>query len=415
MSVSPRPRFQSFPLGALRHRVFALYAGGHFVSQLGTWIQQVATGWLVWILTGSEAWLGLVAFCQFAPGMLLAPIAGAWADRLDRLTIVRVCQTGSAILAALLWFLVATDAITPPLLLAIVLGAGAVGSMSLPSMRAVVSGLVPRDAIGSAVSINAITLNVARFVGPAVAGILIHLDQLALCFLLNALSYAAFLIAVELVRRSAPFDEAPIRSARYSTYGAILEGAGYVWRHPLMPTVLALYFVYALLARPVIDLLPAIVVQLLGRGAETLALLNSTFGVVAIFTGFALAAVTRLERHRQLLLIAMAALGMGTLLLVYAPGLEVAVLAMLVFGAAQVTLNVCSQTVLQLAAPDPLRGRVLALHFMMFRAGAAIGGLAIGALAERAGLALVFAVASALMVVAAAAAWWGRPGQAVDP
>jgi MFS family permease len=400
---------RAVPLGALRHPVFAIYTGGHFVSQLGTWIQQVATGWLVWLLTGSETWLGLVAFCQFAPGIFLAPLAGAWADRLDRLLIVRVAQLAASFLAALLWLLVALEAITPVVLLLIVLASGAVGAVSLPSMRAVVTRLVPRSAIGSAVSINAITLNIARFVGPAVAGVLIHLDQLALCFLLNALSYGAFVLGLELVARneSRRPDRVIVPVSRGSTFSSILEGLRYAMRHPLMPMILCLYFIYALLARPVVDLMPAIVVQLLGRGAETLALLNSVFGVVAIGAGLLLSGVTRPARHERLYTASMIGLAIGTALLVSAPGLTVAVAAMLIFGAAQVTVNVTSQTLMQLSADETVRGRVLALHFMMFRTGAALGGLIVGFLAEYIGLRSVFVLAAGVLALSGVLAMRG--------
>lgn len=145
---------------ALSNRVFAAYTFGHSISQLGSWTQQLALGWLAWTLTQSELWLGIIAFCQFAPALLLAPFAGAVADRVDRLTVATIGQALAACQALVLFILTASGWMTVEILAACVAFSGSVSTFSLPSLGALASGLVPHDLIPTAISVNSIASSI---------------------------------------------------------------------------------------------------------------------------------------------------------------------------------------------------------------------------------------------------------------
>lgn len=384
---------------ALRHRPFAVYATGQAVSQIGTWTQHVAVGWLAWTLSESEAWLGIAAFGQFAPAIIVGPLAGSLADRHDRVRLAMAGLSAAALLAVLLFALTAAGSLTLFALLACLVGFGTATSVSLPSMRAVVSTLVPADSLAAAISINAITLNGARFVGPACAGLLIHARFVELCFLLNAVSFAVLLVSLAWVRRRVAASGQASPHRRRDDPLTFRAGFRYAAGHAVIRTTLVVYLVYALLARPVIDLLPAIVGGVYLGDSALLALFTTAIGAGAIAAGIGLmlmkgnAALSRFPAGAAIVL------GGSIAALFLTPSIAVATAAMAVFGAAQVTMNVATQTRVQLAADDRYRGRVMAMHFMMFRGGAAIGGLALGALAEWLGIVAVFAAAAATLLV----------------
>lgn len=388
-------------LGPLRHGGFAAYAAGHLVSQAGAWTQQVALGWLAWELARSEAWLGIIAFCQFAPAVLLALFAGAATDRMDRLLLAAITQAAAAAVAALIFALTVAGLVTIEGLALLALLSGAVGSVGMPVKRVVVSALVPREDLAGAVSVNAIALNVGRFVGPALAGTLIAGPGVAWCFLVNALMLLPFVALLLALRRRRGAEPPPDR-ARPAVLAAIAEGIRHAARDPAIRRVLLLYLGYALLARPVVDQLPAIVGELRGGGAAELARLFQAFALGAALGGLALMQVSRVERLSLLFGLAYPAMAAGAALVV-APGAEgVALLGMALFGAGQVTSNVASQSLVQLGTPEALRGRVVAVHFMTFRGGAALGGLLVGAAAEMAGAGMVFGLAAAALALAGA-------------
>ena len=384
---------------ALRHRPFAVYATGQAVSQIGTWTQHVAVGWLAWTLSESEAWLGIAAFGQFAPALVIGPLAGSLADRHDRVQVAMLGLSAAVLLAVLLFALTATGNLTLFALLACLVGFGTATSVSMPSMRALVTTLVPAESLAAAISINAITLNGARFVGPACAGLLIHAGFVELCFLLNAASFAVLLASLAWIRRQAtPDSQAPPRSERRDDPLTFRAGLRYAAGHGVIRITLVVYLVYALLARPVIDLLPAIVGGVYLGDSALLALFTIAIGVGAIAAGIGLMLMkgdTALSRFPPGAAIV---LGGSIIALFITPSIAVATAAMAVFGAAQVTMNVATQTRVQLAADDRYRGRVMAMHFMMFRGGAAIGGLSLGALAEWLGIVVVFAAAAVALL-----------------
>ena len=269
----------------LAHRNFGVYVAGNSVSLIGTWMQRIGVGWLAWELSHSGAVLGLVAFADLFPGVLIGPFGGALADRVDRLRVIKVAQSLIMLQALTLFALTASGAITVPLLLALVLFQGAVIGFNQPARLALIPSLVPRADLATAVAINSIVFNTARFIGPALAGIAIVALDVSAVFALNACSFLAFLFALSRLR----LEPTAAAKARRSMLGAVADGLRYALHHPGIGPILMLQAGLALCARPFVELLPGFAAEVFGRGAPGLAILSSTIGIGAIMGGLWLA------------------------------------------------------------------------------------------------------------------------------
>jgi MFS family permease len=188
----------------LAHRNFGIYVAGSSVSLIGNWMQRIGVGWLAWELSHSGAILGLVAFADLFPTIAIGPFGGALADRFDRLRLLRIAQTLIMMQAFLLFALTATGLITVELLIGLVLLGGVVIGINQPARLALAPSLVPRSDLATAVAINSIVFNLARFVGPALAGLVIVWWGVGMVFALNALSFLAFLFALARIRVELP-------------------------------------------------------------------------------------------------------------------------------------------------------------------------------------------------------------------
>ncbi|MFT3820321.1 MAG: MFS transporter [Rubrivivax sp.] len=378
---------------------FAAYVSVHSLSQLGTWVQQIVVGWYAWEQTHSEAILGLIAFLQFGPALVLTPIAGVLADGRREGRIVAAADAVSGAAALSLAALAAAQVLSVPALLAGVLLSGIAGSLAQPARQVFVARLVGREALPSAVAVNSVSMNVARSMGPLGAAALIATQQLPWAFLLNGVATIA---NAAVLWRLAPPDRAPGARAPAlagggSMFAAALDGLKAAWASPVLRPVLGLYLAYALLGRPVIDMLPAIVGQLLGGTGTLLGQLNSLFGVVAIVAGLLMTWLPA-RRLLQAEVLSLAWMAVGVAVLVHADGTAGAFAGIAIFAVGQVAVNVSSTTAAQLCSDSALTGRVMALHVLAFRFGAALGGLAVGAVADLVGLwETMVAVAAALL------------------
>jgi MFS family permease len=264
---------------AFTHRNYRIYASGNAVSLIGVWMQRVAVGWLAWTLTHSGAWLGIISMAEFFPVVFLSPLAGALADRRDRVGIIRVTQVAGSIEATLLAVLVYTGAITIELLLALTLLLGVFNAVAQPSRLALIPTLVDRAALPSALAINAIIFNSARFLGPAVAGIVIAKVSVGAAFAVNAATYIVFLVAMANLRG---IPALPV-AATQSVLKASAEAYGYASHHPGIAPMLLLFTITTVGTRGFVELFPGFADSVFGRGPEGLATLTSTVGLGAIF------------------------------------------------------------------------------------------------------------------------------------
>lgn len=374
-------------LGALSERNFAIYTAGNGLSLVGTWIQRIAVGWLAWELTGSATWLGAVAFADLFPAVVLGVLGGAVADRVSRVRILVVGHVLMMVQALALAALTLAGLITIELLFLLVLAGGMVIAFNQPARLALVPSLVSRQHLSTAIAINSINFNLARFVGPVIAGLLIVWSGAGAAFVANALSFLAFLVALSRLR--VPGREGEAGGPR-SLGADIAEGIRYTLSHAGLRPLLFLMLLLAVGIRPLAELLPGFADAVFGRGAPGLAALSAAIGIGAIAGGYWLA-----QRQGDglwpVVLASAVAMGLCALAFVATTRFDVALVAAAAAGAAMVISGAGGQTIVHMTVEGRMRGRVLSLYGIIFRGGPAVGALAMGALADQIGLRLALA------------------------
>lgn len=378
---------------AMKHsRNFRLFFVGQAVSVTGTWMQMVATAWLVLRLTGSGVALGVETALAFGPILVLGAWGGVIADRHDKRTILIVTQAAYAALALALWALVATDVAELWVVYTLALGQGIVTSIDMPARQSFFAEMVePRD-LTNAVSLNSAVMTGTRIVGPALAGMLIAGVGMEWCFLINGLSYLAVIGGLALMRRD---ELRPQRAAREA--GAIREGLRYVWRTPELRRPLVLMAILYMFSFNYSVLFPLFAERSLGGDAGTLGALLSMMGVGSLVAALVLAGRANADERR--LAISAAVLGVVTVIASIAPSVQTAFVAMVALGAASIVFMITANSTLQLTARPEMRGRVMALYGIVFLGSTPIGGPIAGWVGEhlgpRAGLAGAGAIAFA--------------------
>jgi len=381
--VEPGPvrrRLAGFP--ALRHRNFRLFVVGQGISLVGYWMQSVAQGWLVYRLEGRPLDLGKVAVAGYLPILCLAPLAGVVADRLPRRRVLLVTQALLGLLALALGVLVWTGAVTVPLVVLFAGGVGLVSALDVPTRQSFLVEMTSAEDLPNAIALNSSIFNGARLVGPALAGTLVAALGEAPCFFLNAASYVAVLVALALMRL--PPSERP-RTAQALGAG-FLSGIRYVWGAPVLRNLLLLLGVVSGLGVQYNLLMPVFARTVLRTNAFGYGLLHTAGGVGAIAAALQLAA-HRYSRaqHRRHLLLGLATFALAVLGLAASRRLGLALACQTLAGYGMVRYLATTNTLLQLVVEDRYRGRMMGLHTVMFLGTQPLGGLVLGALAQRFG------------------------------
>ena len=368
---------------ALRHRHYRLYATGNFLSLIGTWMQRLAVGWLAWELTGSALWLGLIAFADLFPTVVLAPFAGALADSRDRLTIMRTTQTLAMVHALVLFGTVATGLINVHLLFGLALWLGVVNSFDQPARLSLIAALLPRDDLAHAVAINSVAFNTARFIGPAIAGSVLALWGSAIVFALNALSYVVFLVILLRLRVT-------VQSRPAATDGSFLNrlagGIRIFIADSGLRTILVLLLCLTIGVRPIAEMLPGFASQVFAVGPTGLAALTAAMGIGSVLGGLSVGATSLSKRLSRMLLLNTFTLGLGALAFIATTNFWLALPALVLVGFSMSRTAISAQTALHLSVDESLRGRVLSLYGMIFRGGPALGALLVGLASQALGL-----------------------------
>jgi MFS family permease len=384
---------------AFANRDFARFTAGNAVSLVGMWGLRIAVGWLAWELTASAFWVGLVAFADLFPTIVVTPFAGAIADRRSRIRIVRVTQAISVGLVSLLALVTATGVVTIELLALIVLLNGVTMGFKQPSRMALTRALVRADDLPTAIAVNAIVFNLARFVGPSLAGVVIVGVGVEAVFVIDALSSLWFLALIRGIHLEPPAQ--PARGRR-GLVRDIAEGVRYAAGHPGIGPIMLLLVVTGVAMRGYIELLPVYSAEVLDRGADGLAMLSAGIGVGAILAALYLAQREGAVGLTRLAVGGHVAAGASLLLLALAPDLATSLAAVVMSGFAIATSGVASQTLTQRVVDEAVLGRVMSLYGIIFRAGPATGALLMGAVADLAGLRPPFVAGAVITLLACA-------------
>jgi MFS family permease len=381
-------------LAALRRQTFSSLAtpnyrrffAGQAVSLVGTWMQIVAQSWLVLQLSGSATALGAVTATQMLPMLLVGSYGGLIADRFDKRTLLITLQVVSGILALGLGILTVTHAVTLWHVFVFALLLGLTNSFVNPARQSFTSELVGMDDLRNAVSLNSVLTNSARAIGPAAAGVIIAAGGIGICFLLNAISFAA--VIVSLARLDVSLLHQPPRTARAPRQ--IREGLGYVRRTPKLLVPLVMMAIVGCLAYEFQIVLPVLARDSFGNGPEIYGFMTAAIGAGAIVGGLYVAA--RGQIGVRALMRSSALFAVVLLLAAAAPTLWLELIALFFVGAVSVGFLSKGSSTLQLSAEPTMRGRVMALWAVAVQGTTPIGGPIAGLVTEylggRAGLVL---------------------------
>ena len=371
-----------FMFRALRHRKYRLFFGGQTISLVGTWMQRVATGWLVYRLTNSALSLGIVGFAGQMPVFVFAPIAGVAADRWNRHRILLVTQTLALLQAMALAILVMASSVAlwQIILLSIVLGF--VNAFDMPARQSFVVEMIEnREDLGNAIALNSSMVNGARLVGPAIAGILVASVGEGVCFLVNGISYLAVIAALIAMR-------VPLRQPAPPgghVFRELKDGFAYAFRTPFIRSVILLVGLVSLVGLPYQVLMPVFAKKVLQGGPRTLGFLSAAAGAGALVGAMYLASQQSLHKAGRSIPVATGILGVGLIAFSQSRVLWFSLVCLLFVGFGVMLQVASSNTAVQATVDDSKRGRVMSLFAMAFVGASPLGSLLVGALSGKIG------------------------------
>ena len=374
------------------------YFTGQVVSLSGNWMQTVAEMWLVVQLTGSGFAVGLTAALQFLPIMVFGAWGGLLADRLAKRRLLLLTQSLMALPAIALWGLTTSGSVELWMVYALVFARGAINAVDNPARQSFAIEMVGADRVVNAVALNSVIIHTARIVGPAAAGAVIALVGVATCFLINALSFAAMLVALRAMDTRALHTPEPAARAA----GQVRSALRYVRRTPNLLIPLGMMALIGTLSFNFQVLLPLLASLTWDGGASLYTALAVAMGIGSV--AGALATGARGRTGPRLLVSAAAAFGAAELLVAVAPTVELQLAALVPLGAVSVTFAAGVNSALQLTVEPAMRGRVMALYSVVFLGSTPIGAPLVGWIAEVAGprAGLVLGAAAALAAAAGA-------------
>jgi MFS family permease len=385
----------------LRHRNFRLFFGGQTISLIGTWMTRVATAWLVYRLTGSALLLGTVSFAGQIPSFLLAPFAGVWVDRLDRRQVLVWTQTLSMIQSLALAWMTLSGRITVSWLLALGAMQGLINAFDMPGRQAFMVKMVDdRRDLQNAIAINSSMVNMARLIGPSLAGILIAATNEGWCFFVDGVSYLAVIASLLMMRLHAPV----VKREATSTLVELKAGWTYVSGFLPIRTILLLFAVVSLMGMPFVVLMPIFAARVLHGGPHTLGFLMGSMGLGALISALSLAARKHVLGLVKMIPLATAIFGLGLIGFGLSRSFWLSMFMVFIAGMGMMQGMAASNTVIQTVVSEDKRGRVMSYYTMAFVGMAPFGSLLAGSMAHAVGAPWTVIVSGALVL--AGAAWF---------
>ena len=380
--MTRRADFQNIR-NAFRHRNYALFIAAQTPAMVTLWLQRLAVGWLTWELTHSPTWLGIIAFADMMPIIIISPFAGALTDRVNPLIPLRLAQIAMTLHSLALFLFTFSGAMTIWILLGLAIISGANQALSAASRHTLVANLVPRQDLPAAIAIDSAIFNAARLVGPALAGIVIAAAGIAWAFAINVAGFTVYTVILFQLRVTAP-DRPP--SPHRNILWDVAEGWHYVTRHPGIGPILFLLSILAIVGRPIMDLLPGFAADVFQRDAVGLAWLTSSMGLGAMIGASWLATRGGVTGLTNVVVVTTLALGLALLAFSLTDNFWLSLPFMAVVGFGIAVTNTATQTLIQTAVYGPMRGRVMSLVVVIYRGLPAFGALILGRIAEELGL-----------------------------
>jgi predicted MFS family arabinose efflux permease len=388
---------------ALANPIYRRYFIANAVSTVGRWLHRMAVGWLAWELTESTAWLGIVGFADAFPMVFVSLIAGAVADRMGYLRVIRFGQLAAGCVAALFAVLTLAGVITIELVVALTFLFGSLEALGTPARMSLVHSLVRREDLSPAIALGSAMFNGARLIGPAIAGALILWLDIGTVIAIGALTFFQFFIVLLFIRVDEPGRD---RALSFEVFVDIKTGVMYVFGNPGLRFLMILLGATGILIRPFMELLPGFAAEVFGRGPDGLAILMSSIGFGGLISGLWLARRGRTGGLTHLVTLSLLASGVSLALFTLSGVIWLGAGCMVSVGFFMLLGGIASQTLIQNAVNSAMRARVLSLFVVISWGLPAFGALAEGWLASLVGLPPVVAVGAVLAVFL----WlWARP------
>ena len=384
---------------ALKHRNFRLFFFGQTISLIGTWMTRIATSWLVYRLTGSALLLGTVSFAGQIPTFIFAPFAGVLVDRIDRRQVLIWTQVLSMIQSLALAGLTLSHDITIHWVLFLSATQGIVNAFDMPGRQAFMSQMVEdRRDLSNAIAINSSMVNMARLVGPSLAGMLIAVTSEGWCFLIDGISYIAVIASLLMMRVHVPAFTRKVTS----TFTELKEGWTYVSEFVTVRTILLLFALISLMGMPFVVLMPIFAAQVLHGGPHTLGFLMGAMGVGALVSALSLAARKSVRGLIRMIAISAVVFGLGLIGFGLSRVFWLSMIMLLIAGMGMMQGMAGSNTIIQTIVSEDKRGRVMSYYTMAFVGMAPFGSLLAGAMAHTVGAPLTVIVSGSMVLLGAA-------------
>jgi MFS family permease len=401
---------------ALRHRDFRLFWLGHFLSNVGTWMQNVAQGWLVLELAdkaslpllrghGGAFWLGVVGFAASSPMLVFTLLGGVIADRVDRRQLMVQTQTAmmlSALAMAVLTFL---DVISLPLIVLLAFTTGVAMSLNTPTYQALVPQLVPKEDLTNAIALNSAQFNLSRVLGPTLGGFVMAWFSPAFNFLLNGLSFLAVILVLNRIR----YPQADSESESASPWQHIAEGFRYLLERREMANLIVLVGLASIFSLPYIMFVPFFARDILHAGERGLGILMAFSGAGALLGAITIASLEKVKRRGKFVVSAGTMLYLAAIAFAFSRNFALSAGLLLVAGYSMILMVATVNSLLQHLADDELRGRVMSMYATAFLGFAPVGSLIAGSLAGSISAPYAIAGMSTLALIGSWALYFTQP------
>jgi MFS family permease len=400
--AAPRTARRSGMFRALSHRNYRLFWIGAFLSNVGTWMQAVAQGWLVLTLTDSPFWLGLDAFVATIPGLLFTLVGGVFADLIDRRRLLLFTQVAAGIAALGLALLVWTNLVDRWMVLGFSFVTGCCMALASPSFLAMTYDLVGPEDLPNAIAMNSTQFQLSRVVGPALAGVAFRFLGLSGCFFANAFSFVAVIVSLRMVRAERHTQAAAhsVRDRR-ALWRDLIEGFSYVRNRPRVSALLMLSAVNSLFGAPYFAMVPVYARDIFHLGATGLAVMSGTAGAGAFAGALTVAYFGDSRRKGWFVLGGAIMFGICIANFALTTSLKLSLIFLFGLGFAIVVSVANTNTLLQKLVTDQMRGRVMSMFIMSFMGTMPIGNIVAGALSNHYGPQIILATGGLVVTVCA--------------
>ena len=365
---------------ALYYRDFRLFWFGQIISISGTWMQSVAQGWLVYSLTKSPFYLGMVAACASLPILLFTLPAGVLADRLPKRNLLLYTQGFSVVPALILGILTSFKVITVWQVALLALLLGSINAIDIPTRQSFLVEMVGRGQVVNAIALNSAAFNGARIIGPMIAGLVIASLGIPACFFLNALSFGAVILALSKMK-----TRGEIRVKSEGMIKDFIKGIGFVKGNRQIVAVIILIGTFSLVGLPYISLLPVFAGKVFNRGASGYGFLMGASGIGALTAAVGIAAKTRIKNPLKMMSLAAVCFSTAIFAFSLSRVFWVSLVIIMLGGWGMVSYLALANSFIQMSVPDELRGRVMSVYSFVFLGTVPIGNAIMGVVADRIG------------------------------